>query len=207
MSFLFNKQNISSILPLTITSLVCFIFIIIVHNISKDKISINKERAALAVINEVMPIKYDNDLFNDNVIIDVPAYINPTKSITAYRARVNNQPRAVSLMPVMTKGYNGNISLIIGIAYDGALTGVRILQHNETEGFGDKAHQDKTDWLLGFNNHSFEGLPEEKWAVKKDGGEFDQLSGATITSRSIINIVYKVLEYYSENRNSFYENQ
>ncbi len=204
MSFLFNKQKLLSILPLTITSLVCFIFIVIVHNITKDKISINKERAALAVINEVIPVKYDNDLFKDKIKIDVPGYINYTNNITVYRARVNNQPVAISLIPVITKGYNGNINLIIGMTYDGTLTGVRILQQSETAGFGDKAHQDKSNWILGFNNYTFEGLPEEKWAVKKDGGEFDQISGATITSRSIINIVYKVLEYYSENRDKFY---
>lgn len=206
MNALFSKQNLWSVLPLFIISLVCFILIVIVHNSSKEKIAINKERAALAVINEVITVKYDNDLFNDHVKVDVPAYINNTKSITAYRVRQNNQAVAIILMPIITKGYNGSISLVIGIAYDGTLMGVRILQHNETAGFGDKAHQDKSDWLLGFNKQSFTGLPEEKWAVKKDGGEFDQLSGATITSRSIINIIYKTLEYYSEHWDTFYEN-
>lgn len=204
MSFLLNKQKLLSILPLIVTSLVCFIFIVIVHNVTKDKITINKERAALAIIDEVIPLEYNNDLFKDKVNIDVPSHINYTNNITAYRARYNNQPVAISLMPVISKGYNGNISLVIGIAYDGTLMGVRIIRHNETEGFGDKAHQDKTDWILGFNNHTFEGLPEEKWAVKKDGGEFDQLSGATITSRGIIGIVYKVLKYYSENRDTLF---
>ena len=204
MSFVFNKRNLLSSIPLTITSLICFIFIVIVHNITKDKITINKERAALSIINDVIAAKYNNDLFKDKIKINVPGYINYTNNITAYRARYNGQPVAISPMPVITKGYNGNISLVIGIAYDGTLKGIRILDFNETEGFGDKAHQDKSDWLLGFNNYSYEGLPEEKWAVKKDGGEFDQLSGATITSRSIISIVYKTLEFYSENRDTLF---
>lgn len=198
------KQKLIAITPLLLTSLVCVFFIVLIHQLTKEKITENRQRAALTIINDVMPANYDNDIFNDNIKIDVPTYINNTNSITAYRARLNNQPVAVSLMPVMTKGYNGSISLIIGIAYDGTLNGVRIISHHETEGFGDKAHQDKSDWLLQFNNHNIETSAKDKWAIKKDDGEFDQLSGATITSRSIINIIYKTLEYYTENRDKFY---
>ena len=204
MNPLVNKHKFLSILPLMITSLVCFIFIVIVHNMTKDKISINKERAALAVINEVISVKYDNDLFNDNIIVAVPDHISLINNITAYRARINNQPVAISLMPVVTKGYNGNISLVIGITFDGTLMGVKILQHQETEGFGDKAHQDKSDWLLGFNNRTFEEITKYRAVIKNGGEEIDQLSGATITSRSIIDIVYKVLKYYSENRDTLF---
>ncbi len=201
------KQKLITILPLTFISVFCVICIFVVNQITKDKITSNKQKAALAIINEVLPLEYNNDLFTDKIKLDVPLKVNNTGSISVYRARLNNQPVAVSLMPVITKGYNGNISLIVGIRYDGALTGIRVLQHNETEGFGDQAHQDKTDWLQIFNNTSISALPEKKWAIKRDGGEFDQLSGATITSRSIINIIYKTLEYYSENRDKFYENQ
>ncbi len=200
------KQKFNALLPLLIISVTCVIAIFVVNEITKDKIEINEQKAALAVITEVLPIEYDNDLLTDNINIEVPDKINNTGSITVYRARLNNQPVAVSLMPVITKGYNGNISLIIGIRYDGALTGIKVLQHNETEGFGDQMHQDKSDWLQIFNNTSISALPEEQWAIKKDDGEFDQLSGATITSRSIISIIYKTLNYYLENQDKFYEN-
>lgn len=201
---LFNKQKLKSILPLTITSLVCFIIIVVVHHLTKDKININKEQAELAIINEVLSIEYDNDLFQDKIDIDIPSYINNTNKIAIYRARLNNQPVAVSLMPVISKGYNGSISLVIGINYEGELTGIKILKHNETVGFGDQAHQDNSNWLLDFKGYSLV-TAKKKWAIKKDKGEFDQLSGATITSRSIINILYKTLEYYSENRDKFYK--
>lgn len=200
------KQKFTTLLPLLIISVTCVIAIFVVNEITKGKIEINKQKAALTIINEVLPLEYDNDLFTDNINLEVPDKINNTGSVTVYRARLNNQPVAVSLMPIITKGYNGNISLIIGIRYDGTLTGIRVLQHNETEGFGDQVHQDKTDWLQIFNNTSISALPETQWAIKKDDGEFDQLSGATITSRSIINIIYKTLEYYLENQDKFYEN-
>lgn len=200
---LFSNQKLKSILPLTIATIICFIALVVVNHFTKEKININKEQAALAVINDVLSVEYDNNLFQDKIDIDVPAYINNTNKISVYRARLNNQPVAVSLMPVITKGYNGSLSLVIGISYDGKLTGIKILQHNETKGFGDQAHQDNSNWLLGFNGYSLE-TPKKSWAIKKDEGEFDQLSGATITSRSIITILYKTLEYYSENRDKFY---
>ncbi len=202
---MFKKEKLKSLLPLTITSLICLTAIVVVHHLTKVKISINKEQAALAVINEVLPVEYDNDLFHDKIELDVPTYINNNNKISVYRARLNNQPVAVSLMPVVTKGYNGSLSLVIGISYEGKLTGIKILQHNETEGFGDQAHQDNSNWLLEFDGYSLE-TPKKNWAIKKDDGEFDQLSGATITSRSIINILYKSLEYYSEHREHFYDN-
>ena len=198
-----NKQRLKSIIPLTITSIICFIVITIVHHFTKEKIEFNKEQAALAVISEVLPVEYDNNLFQDKIELEVPSYINNTNNLSIYRARLNNQPVAVSLMPIVTKGYNGNISLIIGISYEGELIGIKILKHNETEGFGNQAHQDNSNWLLNFYGQSLE-TSKKDWAIKKDNGEFDQLSGATITSRSIINILYKTLEYYSEHRDKFY---
>ncbi|GJM06064.1 MAG: electron transport complex subunit G [marine bacterium B5-7] len=198
------KQKLITLLPLVIISVICVISIFLVNENTKDKITSNKQKAALAIINEVLPVEYDNDLFTDKIKLEVPVKINNIGNITAYRARLDNQPVAVSLMPIMTKGYNGDISLIIGIRYDGSLAGVRVLQDNETEGFGGQAHQDKTDWLQDFNNTSLASLPEKKWAIKKDEGGFDQLSGATITSRSIINVIYTTLNYYSEHRDEFY---
>lgn len=201
---LLNKQKLKSILPLTITCVICFIVITVVHHLSKEKIKLNKEQAELAVINEVLSVNYNNNLFQDKKTIDVPAYINNSNKITVYRARLNKQAVAISLMPVISKGYNGNLSLVVGISYDGKLSGIKILHHNETEGFGDQAHQDNSDWLLMLNEQSLE-ITKKNWAIKKDGGQFDQLSGATITSRSIITTIYKTLEYYSENREQFYK--
>lgn len=200
------QQKLITLLPLLIITVVCFIALFIVNDLTKDKIEINKQRAALAVIKDVLPLEYDNDLFNDKIELAVPTWINNTGKLNVYRARTGEQPVAVSLMPITTKGYGGAISLTIGIRHDGTVTGIKILQHNETEGFGDKVHQDKSDWLQNFNNASIATIPEKQWATKKDDGGFDQLSGATITSRSIINIIYKTLTYYSENRDTFYEN-
>ncbi len=200
------KQRLTALLPLLFITLICIISIFVLNEITKGKIAVNKQMATLEIINEVIPLEYDNDIFSDKIELTVPSSINNTNRVMAYRARMSGQPVAVGLMSVSTKGYNGNISLLIGLSYEGTLTGVKILQHNETAGFGDQAHQDKTDWLKNFNNAGL-AKQKEQWAIKKDGGEFDQLSGATITSRSIINSVYKILEFYTENRDVFYAHQ
>ena len=201
------KQKVFAQLPLLVTSVICVIAIFVVQEFTKDKINLNKQKAKLAIITKTLPLVYDNDVFADNIKIDVPVEINHTGSIGVYRARLKNQPVAISLMPVITKGYNGRISLIVGISYDGILTGVNVLQHSETEGFGDQVHQNKTDWLQNFNNMTISVFAEKKWTIKKSGNDLDQLSGATITSRSIIDVIYKTLEYYLQNRDKFYENK
>ena len=200
-----TKDKLISLLPVLIISSVCVFFIVVTWQLTKDKIKANRERAALAVLNTVITTDYDNDLMLDKIDVTVPVTIHPSGEVTAYRARQHNRPVAIGLLPVITKGYNGNLSLIIGIRYDGRLTGVRILQHNETAGFGELAHQDKSDWILGFDGYSVNDTEPHR-AIKKDGRQFDQLSGATITSRSIITVVYDTLAFYNEHRDLFYEN-
>jgi electron transport complex protein RnfG len=117
---------------------------------------------------------------------------------------MNNQPVGLVFMPVIAKGYNGNIKLITGVSFDGTLLAVRVLTHQETEGLGDGIDHNKTDWINTFSGFTFENTLPGNWAVKNDGGSFDQLSGATITSRGVINAVRKSLEYYKLNRDRLY---
>ncbi|HOV05508.1 MAG TPA: RnfABCDGE type electron transport complex subunit G, partial [Kaistiaceae bacterium] len=94
----------------------------------------------------------------------------------------------------------GAIRILMGVASDGGLLGVRVLQHAETPGLGDKIEAAKDDWILGFFGLSFGNPPKEKWAVRKDGGQFDQFSGATITPRAVVGAVRTGLEFFEANR-------
>ena len=199
------KDRLFTLLPLFLVTLICVGLVSFVNQLTKDKIQENKQRADLSIIKDVILDNYDNDLLLDKIALDVPAFINKTKTVSVYRARLNNQPVGVALMPITTKGYNGEIKLLVGIAYDGSIRGIKVISHHETEGFGDQVHQDNTDWLTIFSKKNIETTPEKKWALKKDGGEFDQLSGATITSRSVVNAIYPLLSYYSEHKNDFYQ--
>jgi electron transport complex protein RnfG len=95
-------------------------------------------------------------------------------------------------------------SLLIAINYEGNIIGVRVLSHQETPGLGDKIELRRSNWILTFNERSLTNPTKDAWKVKKDGGEFDQLTGATITPRAIVKAVYKTLVFYKENRGLIY---
>jgi electron transport complex protein RnfG len=122
------------------------------------------------------------------------------EAVTVYRARREGKPIALVMAPVAPDGYSGAIKLLIGIGYDGTLTGVRVSAHHETPGLGDAIDEERSDWIFGFDGKSLDNPPLDRWRVKRDGGAFDQLTGATITPRAIVKAVKKSLLYYREHR-------
>lgn len=192
------------ILPLVILALAGAVVVTVADYFTHEKIEANARAARLQVINTVMPLEHDNELYDDYIEITDPASFGTSETVTVFRARMNDQPVGVIFLPVVAKGYNGNIKLVTGIAYDGTLLAVRTISHQETEGLGDGIDHNKSDWINIFSGVSLENTPPGDWTVKNDGGRFDQLSGATITSRGVINAVRKSLEYYKLNRDRLY---
>ncbi|MCG8325726.1 MAG: RnfABCDGE type electron transport complex subunit G, partial [Thiotrichales bacterium] len=115
-----------------------------------------------------------------------------------------DQVDGVSLYPVIARGYSGRIVLSVGISPDDRITGVQVHEQKETPGLGDLVHQDKSDWLQQFPALSGQLLKPEDWAIKKDQGKFDTLSGATITSRGVINAVRKTIEIHALRKKTIY---
>jgi electron transport complex protein RnfG len=122
-----------------------------------------------------------------------------------YRARKYGWPVAVVLAPVAPDGYNGTIRLLVAIKMDGTLAGVRVIQHRETPGLGDAIEAERSDWILGFDGKSLNDPVQEKWKVKRDGGDFDQFTGATITPRAVVKAVNKALLYFRLHGHSLFE--
>ena len=107
-------------------------------------------------------------------------------------------------MPVTARGYNGPVTLVIGISYSGTITGVRVGEQHETAGLGDRIDQNNSDWILGFENRSLRNTAVDGWTVRNNGGEFDQLSGATISPRGVIRQVKNTLDYYQIHSEELY---
>ena len=101
-------------------------------------------------------------------------------------------------------GYSGNIHLLVAIKYDGTLAGVRVVNHKETPGLGDAVEAERSNWILGFTGKSLTNPGKKGWAVKRDGGQFDQFTGATITPRAVVKAVYKTLEYYQQHKTQLF---
>ena len=166
--------------------------------LTSDRIERNQAAAILQTIRAVMPAEFDNDIYHDSTTVHYVTERGERFSFIAYRARRANVPVGVVLMPVVVAGYNGEIVLAVGIFPDGSLSGVRIVSHRETKGLGSKAHQDQSDWLDVFAGRSLTVTPQVAWTTRDRAGDFDQLSGATITSQAIINAVRTCLQLYAD---------
>lgn len=116
-----------------------------------------------------------------------------------FRARKAGNVSAVALF-AETRGYGGPIKLLLGIDANGVLSGVRVVSHTETPGLGDKIDLTKTQWILGFDGKSLEKPGESHWKVKKDGGDFDSFTGATITPRAVVKGVHESLTLFAKHK-------
>jgi electron transport complex protein RnfG len=148
---------------------------------------------------------YDNDPLADRIDVIAPDLLGTAKAVSIYRARHNASPVAAFIRSIAPDGYRGAIELLIAIAPDGHLIGVQVLQHQETPGLGDAFENRAADWLPKFAGMSLSNPPQNRWTVRKDGGDFDAFTGATITPRAIVKAVRRSLEYYQANRERIWE--
>ena len=199
------KRNLFvNTLPMLVICLVAVLGIYALGQFLEEKITRNKHLPVLEIGAQVLPLDYDNDLPADRISVTMSTYYGSETVVNVYRARHGEQPLGLIFSPVRGRGYNGIVEMAVGVQYDGTLGGVRILEHRETPGLGDQVHQDNSPWILGFNGRSLSNTPETGWAVTKDGGIFDHISGATSSQRAVIRAVEHTLHYHITNREALY---
>lgn len=171
---------------------------------ARKRISENERSALLHKLHILIPpAQHDNDLLGD--ALELRASTLSSKPVTVYRARKAGVPVAAAFTPVIAAdGYSGPIRLLIAVRYDGTLAGVRVLMHRETPGLGDVIEETRSDWILQFSGRSLSDPEPKQWKVKKDGGIFDQFTGATITPRAVVKAVYNCLGYFASHRNEIF---
>ena len=148
-------------------------------------------------LEEVVPAAlHDNDMLRDTRLIPSADFNIGANETTVYLAKKSGAVTAVCFKFIAPDGYSGPINMIMGIDRDGNLLGVRVLSHKETPGLGDKIEVAKSDWILNFVGRSLDNLSPAQWAVKKDGGVFDQFAGATITPRKSVQAVNRGLQLF-----------
>jgi len=191
---------------LAIFAIVCTAIVGLVNELTKDKIKAQEQLQLLNTLQSIIePSRYNNEITQDCVSISSPLLANSKNGETlqtAYIARNNLNPVAIAMTSTAPDGYNGNINLIVAINMDESISGVRVLKHQETPGLGDKIEVRKSDWITNFNNKKLLSEKDSRWAVVKDGGMFDQFTGATITPRAIVKAIKKSLLYFKENKNA-----
>ena len=177
-------------------------------NKTKDAIKHNEELTLLRKLNNIIPADiYDNDLLLDTIVIKPDYLLNTREDSLAYRARKGNKNVAVVFTSIAPNGYNGSIQLLVGVKADGTLSGVRVIKHRETPGLGDVVDISRSNWILGFNNKSLSNPNENGWKVKRDGGVFDQFTGATITPRAVVKAVHNALLYFDQHQETLFSKQ
>lgn len=175
------------------------------HEATKSRIEQNERDALLQQLEVLLPLHdFDNDLLRDTTDVSAPALLG-SETTRVYRGRKGDEPVALVLNPVIAQGYSGAIKLIVAIRTDGTLSGVRVLSHRETPGLGDKIEAQRSDWIDGFRDKSLLNPEDSGWKVKRDGGVFDQFTGATITPRAVVRGVRSALLYFNDHKLTLFE--
>lgn len=201
----FGKHVLRVGLLLGLFAIVATTLVALTEQNTREQIRENERQALLDGINALIPHdEYDNAILKDTLTLPANATLGTEEPSTVFRARKNGEPVAVVFTAVAPNGYSGKIKMLVGIYHDGRLAGVRVINHKETPGLGDKIDEKRTDWILQFEGLSLDNPSSAKWKVKKDGGEFDQFTGATITPRAVVSAVKHALEYFRAHRDELF---
>lgn len=188
---------------LAVFAIACTAVVGLVNLLTKDTINKQEQRNLVKTIAQIVdPNSHDNDMTQHCVIVQDEALGSEPQK--AYLAFSGDTPVAAALTVTAPDGYSGNIHLLVAVNVQGEVTGVRTLKHQETPGLGDKIETRKSDWIYSFNGRAVESEDDSRWAVKKDGGTFDQFTGATITPRAVVNATKRTVLYFSKHKQTLF---
>ena len=191
-------------LILCIVTLLTSGLLMLSEKLTHEKIAEQKKILLLNSLKQLIPDNlHDNDLINSTLTIYESELLCHRKVQKVYVGQLQDELSIIALPVTSRTGYSGDIDLIVGIQANGEITTVKILEQHETPGLGDLIEAHKSDWLLQFPQKSLENLADKQWQVKKDGGNFDQITGATITPRAVVTAVHQALTYFKDNKAVF----
>ena len=177
---------------------------------TKDQIALQQQQKLLSILNAVIDESgYDNAIQLDCALVTSEKLLGSNEPQHIYRATKQGQAVAAAIETTAPDGYSGKIQLVVGVTSlqvgSATVTGVRVLEHKETPGLGDKIDLRINNWVLDFDNQIYNAEIATNWAVKKDGGQFDQFTGATITPRAVVNAVKLSIDYYLANQAAIFD--
>jgi electron transport complex protein RnfG len=179
--------------------------LVVLANVTHDRIGRNRQAWIKEHLDALVePRSYDNDPLIDTIDVTSPDLLGSAAPVSVYRMRKAGSPVAVAIRSIAPDGYRGPIELLVAIAPGGRLLGVQVIRHNETPGLGDAFENRDRGWLEKFRGLSLTHPPQQRWSVRRDGGDFDAFTGATITPRAIVRAVRRTLEFYQGNEDRLY---
>jgi len=188
-------------LILAVLAALCTALVAYTHRLTAERIAENERAFLRQSLQPVLAdLDYDSDTDASVLLIPAPNELPGSGPTTVYRVFNDSRPVAALFVVTATKGFSGPIKLLVGIGADGRVSGVRVLQHHETPGLGDLIEVSKSDWIRQFAGTSLDDPARGGWAIRRDGGEFDQLTGASITPRAVIEAIKQTLLYFESHR-------
>lgn len=195
-------------LILGVLAAVCTAAVALTHRLTEPRIEANAVAYLEQSLRPVLAdLPYNSDLSASRLVIEPPHELPGNEPVTVYRAFNEDQPVAALFVVTARGGFTGPIELLVGILYSGEISKVRVLEHRETPGLGDLIEASKSDWIEQFSGTSLGDPARENWAIRRDGGEFDQLTGASITPRAVIKAVKETLLYFEANRDRIFSTE
>lgn len=195
------RRALQAAIVLALTAVIAVGVVALVHDRAAPQIEASRRARLLEQLTAVLgDVTYDNDPLTDAVQVRDAELLGTGEPLLAHRVRLRGQPVAVLLNVIAPGGYSGAIRLLVAISAEGRVLGVRVLEHRETPGLGDFIESRRSDWIERFTGRALGDPPPSHWQARKDGGDFDQFTGATITSRAVVRAVRDALEYYARHR-------
>ena len=192
-------------LLLALFAVVCTGMVTLTYVLTAPAIKSAEIQNKFAVLTQVIPSSlHDNALVESCIELENVPSLGSQEVLQAYLGTMNGQPSAIAIETVAPNGYNGAIKLLVGFDLNQVITGVRVLHHQETPGLGDKVEKRKSDWIDGFTGAQVQHDPDTRWAVKKEGGQFDQFTGATITPRAVISAIKRTALFVQSNKDQLF---
>ena len=204
------KASFITALNLLVFALVGTALLAITYELTHEPIARSEELEKLKLVTQIAPAEtYDNDIIKDSAQLPADPLLGNDDTSVAYLGRLKDQPSIAVLQVIAPDGYSGKINLIISIRYDGSgdgkVGGVRVISHKETPGLGDYIEIARSKWITVFDGKSLDDPKDADWKVKKDGGQFDYMAGATITPRAVVKAVHKALQYFAQHHDEMFK--
>ena len=196
---------IKSGLTLALIAAICTALVAATFQVTRDRIAANEKALLEQSLQPALAgLFYDGSVTESRWVLQPPHELPGSEAAVIYRVFADARPVAALFVVTARDGFSGAIRLLVGVNIDGTVTAVRVLQHRETPGLGDKIESGRSDWIFQFDGRSLSDPPVGRWAIKGDGGEFDQLTGASVTPRAVIKAIRGTLLYFDAHRDEIF---
>lgn len=192
-------------ITLAIIAAVCTALVAVTYQLTRERIAENAQAWLEQSLQPALSgLLFDSGVSESRLTIPAPHELPGSSDAIIYRVYSADEPVAALFVVSARDGYAGAIRFLVGIDIEGAVTGVHVLEHRETPGLGDRIESNKSDWVNQFDGRSLGNPAADGWKIKRDGGEFDQLTGASVTPRAVVKAIRDTLTWFEENQDQVF---